>query len=413
MKRVVIIGGGFGGLTAAQALKNSNVEIILIDKTNHHLFQPLLYQVATAALSPADIAAPIRGILGRQKNVTVIMGEVNSIDRTNKTVKLNGKEIYFDYLVVAVGARHSYFGNNEWEKFAPGLKTLDDALSIREKILLAYEKAEYSNDPYEMQKYMTFVVVGGGPTGVEMAGAISEIANKSMIKDFRKIDPSKTKVILVEAADRILTSYDKDLSDKAGESLKKLRVIIKKNTMVTDINEEGVWLGKELLPAFNVIWAAGNTIPEITESLNTKLDKAGRVVVNKDCSIEEDENIFIIGDAACFYDNNGKILPGVSPVAMQQGRYVAKIIKKNIPKELRKPFQYFDKGNMATIGRAKAIMQIEKIKISGFTAWLAWCFVYILFLIGFRNKYKVMAEWIWHYITYKHGIRLITKNVLM
>jgi len=413
MKRVVIIGGGFGGLAAAKSLKNSDLEIILIDKTNHHLFQPLLYQVATAALSPADIAAPIRGILGKQKNITVILGEVISIDRTNKIIILSDKEIFYDYLIVAVGARHSYFGNYKWEKYAPGLKTLNDALTIRERILLAYEKAEYTNDPFEMQKYMTFVIVGGGPTGVEMAGAISEIANKSMIKDFKKIDPSKTKVILIEAADRILTSYDNDLSKSAVESLKKLGVIVKTNTMVTNINEDGVWLDKELIPAFNVIWAAGNMAESITKSLNTKLDKSGRVIVQQDCSIDEDENVFVIGDAACFNDNKGKILPGVSPVAIQQGKYVANIIKKNLSKNERKPFKYFDKGNMATIGRARAIMQVGKLKASGFIAWLAWCFIHIFFLIGFRNKYKVMSEWIWHYITYKHGIRLITQNVKM
>jgi len=409
MKRVVIIGGGFGGLSAAKALKKSNIEIILIDKTNHHLFQPLLYQVATAALSPGDIAAPIRGIVSKQKNIRVIMGEVHRIDVDSKKVFLNGDSVEFDYLVISVGSQHSYFGMERWEIYAPGLKTISDALKIRERILLSYEKAERLNDVKEIEKYLTFVIVGGGPTGVELAGAIAEIANKTMMKDFRKIDPSKTKIILVEADNRILTSYHPGLSSKAKKSLEKLGVTVLTGKKVTDISNKGVELGNEFIETTNVIWAAGNAVPSLIKLLNTETDRAGRAVVNSDCSIKNNPEIFVIGDAALFIEE-GKPLPAVAPVAIQQGRYVGKIIKEEIPYNERKPFRYFDKGNLATIGRAKAVMQIGKIKILGFTAWLAWVFIHIMYLIGFRNRYKVLAEWIWYYISYRHGIRLITNR---
>jgi len=409
MKRVVIIGGGFGGLSAAKALKKSNIEIILIDKTNHHLFQPLLYQVATAALSPGDIAAPIRGIVSKQKNIRVIMGEVHRIDVDSKKVFLNGDSVEFDYLVISVGSQHSYFGMERWEIYAPGLKTISDALKIRERILLSYEKAERLNDVKEIEKYLTFVIVGGGPTGVELAGAIAEIANKTMMKDFRKIDPSKTKIILVEADNRILTSYHPGLSSKAKKSLEKLGVTVLTGKKVTDISNKGVELGNEFIETTNVIWAAGNAVPSLIKLLNTETDRAGRAVVNSDCSIKNNPEIFVIGDAALFIEE-GKPLPAVAPVAIQQGIYVGKIIKEEIPYNERKPFRYFDKGNLATIGRAKAVMQIGKIKILGFTAWLAWVFIHIMYLIGFRNRYKVLAEWIWYYISYRHGIRLITNR---
>lgn len=407
MKKVVIIGGGFGGLSAAKALKKSNLEIILIDKTNHHLFQPLLYQVATAALSPGDIAAPIRGIVSKQKNIRVIMGEVERIDVESKKVFLNGDSVEFDYLVLSVGSQHSYFGKEQWEIYVPGLKTISDALKIRERILLSYEKAERLNDVKEIEKYLTFVIVGGGPTGVELAGAIAEIANKTMMKDFRKIDPSKTKIILVEADNRILTLYHPGLSSKAKKSLEKLGVTVLTGKKVTDISNKGVEFGNEFIETTNVIWAAGNAVPSLIKSLNTETDRAGRAVVNSDCSIKNNPEIFVIGDAALFIEE-GKPLPAVAPVAIQQGRYVGKIIKEEIPFDERKPFRYFDKGNLATIGRAKAVMQIGKIKISGFIAWLAWVFIHIMYLIGFRNRYKVLAEWIWYYISYRHGIRLIT-----
>ncbi len=407
-KRVIIIGGGFGGLTAAKELKNSDFEIVLIDKTNHHLFQPLLYQVATAALSPGDIAAPIRGVLNKQKNVRVIMGEVISIDRENRKVILKDDEVEFDYLIVSTGASHSYFGNDEWEKYAPGLKTISDALTIRERILLSFEKAEKFMGQKNVEPYLTFVVVGGGPTGVEMAGSIAEISKKTMLQDFRQIDPSKTKVILVEAMDRILGSYDESLSESAKSSLQELGVDVRLNKKVIDVNELGVKIDDEFIETQNIIWAAGNSASPLLKSLNTQLDKAGRVIVSEDCSINEDKNIFVIGDAAHFKDDDDNMLPGVAPVAMQQGKHVAEILKSDSPE--RKPFKYFDKGSMATIGRARAVMQSGKIKLTGFAAWLAWSFVHILFLIGFRNRYKVMAEWIWYYISFRHGIRLITNK---
>lgn len=408
-KKVVIIGGGFGGLTAAKSLKNADVDITLIDKTNHHLFQPLLYQVATAALSPGDIAAPIRGVLHKQKNVSVIMGEVTNIDVEGKKVNLNDNSIQYDYLIVAVGSRHSYFGKNEWENFAPGLKTLNDAITIRDKILLSFEKAEISKDENEIKKYTTFVVVGGGPTGVEVAGAIAEISKRTLRKEFRHVDPAKTKIILVEAQDRILTIYDSALSEKAKHSLEELGVEVRLNTKVENITNIGVKLNSDFIETPNVIWAAGNEIPSLIKSLNTELDRAGRVKVEKDCSVKNHPEIFVIGDAALVLHDD-KPLPGVAPVAIQQGKYVAKLISHEVSPLERKLFKYFDKGNLATIGRAKAIMQIGKIKVSGFVAWFAWVFIHILYLIGFRNRYKVLAEWMWYYVTYRHGIRLIIQK---
>ncbi len=408
-KKVVIIGGGFGGLNSALALKNANVEITLIDKTNHHLFQPLLYQVATAALSPGDIAAPIRAILKRQKNVRVIMDEIVEIDRKNKKVIGKECEAEFDYLIIATGARHSYFGKSEWEKFALGLKTIRDALSIREKMLISFERAERLNDPKEIEKCLTFVIVGGGPTGVEVAGAIAEISKKTMLQNFRNFDPSHTKIILLEAGERILSTYDPELSYAAQVALEELGVNVWVNKMVTGINEKGVMVGDKFIETPNVIWAAGNNASAMLKTLNAELDGSGRVIVKTDCSVKEEPNIFVIGDAANFSENN-KPLPGVAPVAIQQGKYVADIITKRTPRERRKPFKYFDKGNLATIGRAKAIMEVGKFKLSGFLAWLMWGVVHIMFLISFRNKYKVMSEWLYYYLSYKHGIRLITSK---
>lgn len=406
-QKVIIIGGGFGGLSAAKKITSPNIEVTLIDKTNHHLFQPLLYQVATAALSPADIAAPIRGILRSRKNIRVIMGYVEQIDVENKKIFLENETLEYDYLIVSIGSRHSYFGNDEWEKYAPGLKTISDALKIREKILLSYEKAERSHDENEINKYLTFAVIGGGPTGVELAGAISEIAHKTLMKDFRKIDPAKAKVILIEAANRILGTYDISLSEKAKASLESLGVTVLLNKKVTNISSDKISLGEETIEAANIIWAAGNKIPAIIKYLNSETDRAGRVLVLPDCSIKNHPEVFVIGDAALFIENN-KPLPGIAPVAIQQGKYVGKIINRQIDFSKRKPFEYFDKGTLATIGRARAVMQIGKFKISGFIAWSAWVFIHIMYLIGFRNRYKVLAEWMWYYISYKHGIRLIT-----
>jgi len=416
-RKVIIVGAGFGGLTAARSLKNSDCEILLIDKTNHHLFQPLLYQVATAALSPADIATPIRSVVNKQKNVKVILSEVKKVHLDNRKVFVSIedeqemlKEYSYDYLILAVGSKHSYFGKDEWAKYTPGLKTISDALYIREKMLLSFEKAELLNDDKEIEKYLTFVIVGGGPTGVELAGAIAEIAKRTMLKDFRNIDPSKTKILLVEASDRILPAFDSSLSDKAKKSLTKLGVNIFLNSKVTEINKDGVKINGKFIETYNVIWAAGNSIPSLIQSLNVEVDKIGRAIVQKDCSLKNHPEVFVIGDAALFMEDN-KPLPAIAPVAIQQGKYVANIIKKNIPPENRKPFKYFDKGIMATIGKAKAVAQIWKLKFSGLLAWIIWCFVHILYLISFRNRYRVMAEWIWLYITNRNGIRLITHKL--
>jgi NADH dehydrogenase len=407
MSKIVIIGGGFGGLMTAKALKGVNDEIVLIDKTNYHLFQPLLYQVATAALSPGDIALPIRAVFSKFKNVKVILDEVVSINRANRKVVLKDGEIGFDYLVIAIGSRHSYFGNDKWETKAPGLKTLGDALSIRERILISLEKAEKENDPEKRRKYLNFVIIGGGPTGVEMAGAIAEIAKKSLMRDFRNLKASDTNIYLIEAMPLVLNNYPQELSLKAQNDLAKMGVELKLGTKVTDVNSNGVNTDKGFFETKNIIWAAGNSVSPLLGSLNTKLDRAGRVYVKKDMSIEGDPNIFVIGDAALSFDEKGKQLPGVAPVAIQQGRYVGKIIKDKIQPENRKFFHYVDKGNLATIGRAKAVADIHGLKLSGFIAWAAWCFIHIFFLIGFRNRFRVMAEWAWYYITFRHGIRLI------
>jgi len=409
MKKVVIIGAGFGGLTAAKTLAKYNIPTTIIDKTNHHVFQPLLYQVATTALSPADIATTIRSVFSENKNVKVFLGEVTSIDKENKKVLFNGSEIDFDYLIVAAGSRHSYFGKNDWEKYAPGLKTLNDALKIREKILLSLESAEKETDPAKKQKYLNFVVIGGGPTGVELAGAISEIVSKNVIPDFRNIDASMTKVYLVEAMSKILTTYPDKLSTRALEDLKKLKVDVILNEKVTEVNEKGVRVGERFIESNNILWAAGNQVSPLIKSLGTETEKSGRAVVKDDLSLKENENIFIIGDAAAVQNDKGEYLPAIAPVAMQQGRYVAKVISKSLSANKRKKFKYNDRGTMATIGKAKAVGVVKGFKLSGFLAWLAWSFIHIMYLIGFRNRLRVMIEWIWYYITNRPGIRLIVK----
>jgi NADH dehydrogenase len=410
MKKVVIIGAGFGGLTAAKQLANKDFDVIIIDKTNHHSFQPLLYQVATAALSPADIATPIRSIFSDYKNVKVLLGEVKSIDRQKKKVFFNESEIEFDYLIVATGSRHSYFDKYEWEKFAPGLKTINDALKIREKILLSLEAAEKEIDPMKRQKYLNFLIIGGGPTGVELAGAISEIVNKNVILDFRNIDASMTKVYLIEAMSKILSSYPDSLSSHALKDLKKLQVDVILNEKVTEINESGVKTNNRFIESTNVFWAAGNQASPLIKSLATKTDRVGRAIVDDDLSIKEDENIFVIGDAAAVKNDKNEQLPGIAPVAIQQGKYVARVIAKKLIGKTGRKFKYNDKGTMATIGKAKAVGVIKGFKLSGLLAWLAWSFIHILYLIGFRNRLKVMAEWIWYYITNRPGIRLIVKD---
>ena len=409
MKKVVIVGAGFGGLTAAKALSKHDIDITIIDKTNHHVFQPLLYQVATTALSPADISTTIRSVFSENKNVKVLLGEVKSIDKQNKKVLFNGTEIEFDYLIIATGSNHSYFGNTEWEKYAPGLKTLNDALKIREKILLSLETAEKETDPARRQKYLNFVIIGGGPTGVELAGAISEIVNRNVIPDFRNIDDSMTKVYLIEALPKILSTYPDKLSEHAIEDLKELQVEVILGEKVTEVNENGVKVGDKFIESSNVLWAAGNQVSPLIKSLETETDKTGRAIVNDDLSLKENENIFIIGDAAAVKNEKGEYLAAIAPVAIQQGKFVSNIIAKNLLVKTRKKFKYNDRGTLATIGKAKAVGVVKGFVLSGVIAWLAWSFIHILYLIGFRNRLRVMVEWVWYYITNRPGIRLIVK----
>ncbi len=410
MKKVIIVGAGFGGLNLAKSLENENFNVTLIDKTNHHLFQPLLYQVATAGLSPADIAMPVRSLFRNSTNISVIMDEAIAIDKQNNKVILTNSQLDFDYLVIATGSKHSYFGNEKWSEIAPGLKTLNDALTIREKIIKSLELAEKEVDAVIREKYLTFVIIGGGPTGVEMAGAIAEIAKKTMIKDYKNFSPYDTKVFLIEAANRLLISFDEKLSKQAEEDLKKLGVKVFLNTKVIDIKEGEVITNNQTFKANSIIWAAGNQVSGLTSGLDVEKDRLGRVIVNFDCSINNHPNIFVIGDAANFKDEKGNPLPGVAQVAIQQGKFVAEIIKNNTPFENRPKFVYRDRGTMATIGKAKAVAEIKGIKLSGFFAWLLWSVIHVFFLIGFRNRIRVMIEWIYYYFTNNHGTRLIVKE---
>ena len=410
--KVVIVGGGFGGLNTAKSLKGAKLDILLIDKTNHHLFQPLLYQVATAALSPADIATPIREVFRGQDNFHVIMGDVVAIDKNKKEIVLgNGDRMDYDYLVLSVGASHSYFGNDPWEKFAPGLKTISDALKIREQVLISFERAERMDSLKEAAKYLNFVVIGGGPTGVEMAGAIAEIARKTMFKNFRNIHPEESKVYLVEATPYILPVYPQKLSLKAKEDLENLGVCVMVGKKVTNVSEAGVQIEDTLIPCRNVIWAAGNQASPLLKTLDVPLDRQGRVIVDSELNIPGHPEIFVIGDAAQAMGEDGKPLPGIAPTAIQQGRYVAKILKKLVPKDKRPPFKYFDKGYMATIGKSKAVVVAGKLQFSGFIAWLAWCFIHIVYLVGFKNRLVVMMQWFFVFLTGQRGARLIYRSL--
>lgn len=411
--KVVILGGGFAGINAAKSLGNSKFDVWIIDKTNHHLFQPLLYQVASASLSPGDIAVPIREILSPYENITVLMGEVLQIDKENNQIVLrNGDRIGYEYLIVALGARHSYFGNDQWEKFAPGLKTLADALKVRERILISFEKAERCDSISEAKRYLNFVIIGGGPTGVEMAGAIAEIAYQTMLKNFRRIDTTKTKIYLVEGSPHILPVYPERLSLKAQKYLEHFGVNVITGKRVTGVSTDGVSIeGGLLIPSENVLWAAGNQASPVLKSLNVPLDRQGRALVEPDLTIPGHPEIFVLGDAACAMDKKGKPLPGLAPVAVQQGRYVAQILRKRLPKKERPPFIYFDKGTMATIGKTKAIGTFGKIQFSGFIAWLGWCFIHILYLIGFRNRIVVLMEWLFSYFSSQRGARLINRPI--
>ena len=406
--RVVIIGSGFAGLNAAKALKNSPLDVMLIDKTNHHLFQPLLYQVATAALSPGEIAYPIREIFRGQRNTTTIMAEVVSIDKNNKKVHLiNGDMVSYEFLIIATGARHSYFGNDAWEKFAPGLKTIQDALSIREKILSSFEKAERLKTPADASKYLNFVVIGGGPTGVEMAGAIAEIAKTTLFDNFRRIKPETAKIYLIEALPNILPVYPTELSSEAQKELEDLGVIVITGKKVTNIDESSVTVEDQVIDTVNVIWAAGNQASSLLKTLDVPLDRQGRVIVEPDLSIPDHPEVFVIGDCCHCKGKDEKPLPGVAPTAIQQGRYVGHILKNNIAKQNRPPFSYFDKGSMATIGKGKAVAMVKKFYFSGFMAWLAWGFIHILYLVGFKNRLAVLIGWIGVFFSGQRGARVI------
>lgn len=408
---VVIVGGGFAGLNAAKNLAGAPVNVTLIDRRNHHLFAPLLYQVATAQLSPANIAQPIRGITRGQKNLSIVMGEVERIDSENRTVRVgDGAEFTYDYLIVAVGATHSYFGRDDWAPLAPGLKTLDDALYIRRRILLAFEKAEKVTEPQEQQALLTFIVVGAGPTGVEMAGAIAEIAHHTLTNDFGNIDSRKAKILLLEGLSRVLPPFHEKLSAKAEASLTKLGVTVRTNALVTGIDENGVNIGDERIDCNTVIWAAGVQISPLTKELGNiaTLDRAGRVPVERELHISGHPEIFVLGDASSARNAEGKPLPGVAPVAMQEGHWAAENIKRRIAGNAYLPFKYKDRGSMATIGRHHAVADIRGYRFNGFAAWAAWAVIHIFNLVGFRNRLLVGAQWLFSYFTYSRGARLIT-----
>ena len=409
--RVVIVGGGFGGLYAARALAGKNVQVTIVDRRNHHLFQPLLYQVATAALSPGDIAYPIRAVLRKQSNARVLLAEAASVDLTNHCLVLKDGNVPYDYLVLATGARHAYFGHEEWEESAPGLKSLEDALEIRRRILLAFERAERESDEHHRRALLTFVIVGAGPTGVELAGAIAEISRQVLVSDFRAIDPRDARVVLVEAGDRILSTFPVKLSEAAEASLKRLGVDILRSKRVTSIELGRVMLGPETIEAETVLWAAGVTASPLAQSLRVPLDRVGRVRVEPDLTVPGHPEVMVIGDLAVLIDQSGNPLPGVCPVAIQQGRHAARNILRVIQGSPTEVFHYRDKGNLATIGRAQAIADLGRFQISGIWAWLAWLFVHVFFLIGFRNRFVVIFEWAWAYFTFQRGARLITGDI--
>ena len=407
--RVVIVGGGFGGISAAKALKRAHADVTLIDRTNHFIFQPLLYQVATAALSPSDITAPIRFILRRQKNTEVLMGEVREIDPRKRVVRIDDslREIAYDYLVVATGSRHAYFGHNEWEPYAPGLKAIEDASEIRRRFLLAFENAEKSENEREQQEYMTFVIVGGGPTGVELAGALPYISRKALGPDFRRIDTRKTRVILVEAGPRILPSFPEDLAARAARDLKDLGVDVRVNSAVTRVGPNGVSIGEEIIPARTAFWAAGNNASPAGRFLDAPLDRAGRIQVSPDLSVPAHPEIFVVGDLATLLQD-GRLVPGVAPAAIQEGSFVGKTIVRELNRLPRETFRYRNKGDLATIGRSKAIADFGWVRFGGRLAWFLWLFVHIMYLVGFRNRVVVLYEWAYAYFTSQVGARLIT-----
>jgi NADH dehydrogenase len=405
--RVVIIGAGFGGLSAARRLAKSPFDVAVVDRHNYHLFQPLLYQVATAGLSPADIASPIRGILRGQQNVSVVLAKVSGVDLTAKEILAEGRRIAFDHLIIATGAEHAYFGN-DWSSYAPGLKTIDDATYLRRRILLAFERAEAEPDPDERRRLLNFVVVGGGPTGVEMAGAIAELAKRALASDFRSIDPRGARIFLIEAGPRLLAPFDPALSDAARRSLEQLGVEVRLGSGVTDCDCTRVSIGTERIETRTIVWAAGVKASPAAEWLAVASDRVGRVKVGADLSVPGHPDVFVIGDAACATGADGKPLPGVAPVAKQQGEYVADLLIARAAGKAVAPFRYRDAGSLATIGRKRAVAQLGAVKLSGFAAWLLWSLAHIYFLIGFRNRLVVTMNWCWSYLTFQRGTRLIT-----
>ncbi len=409
--RVVIVGAGFGGLSAARALRRAPVRLTVVDRRNHHLFQPLLYQVATAALSPGDIAYPIRAILRRQKNASVLLAEAVSIDTARRELLLKDGHLAYDYLILATGARHAYFGHDDWEPCAPGLKNLEDALEIRRRILLAFEKAERETDAARRRALLTFVLIGGGPTGAELAGAIGEISRRVLVADFRAIDPREARILLLEVGPRILPSFPEELSARAETALRGLGVEVRTGSAVTAVGPEFVEAGGTRLEAATILWCAGVAASPLAASLEVPLDRAGRVLVEPDLTVPGRAEVFVIGDLAAFLHQTGNPLPGVAPVAIQQGRHAAENIQRSHEGVARHPFRYSDPGNLAVLGREAAIAEIAGWKLSGFLAWLVWCFVHIFFLIGFRNRLIVMFEWAWAYFSFQRGARLITGNI--
>lgn len=410
-KHVVIIGGGFAGLAAARALNTSTVRITLIDRANHHTFQPLLYQVATAGLAPSDISVPIRWRLRRQKNTTVLLGDVTSIDPQAKTVTIDGGEaLAYDFLVVASGARHAYFGKDAWEAFAPGLKSLEDALNMRQRFLMAFERAERTHDEEERRANLTFVIVGGGPTGVELAGTIPDVAKSALVRDFRNIDTRKTRVLLVEAGPRILPTFPEDLSRAATRDLTELGVEVRVGTPVTDIDDASVVVGTERIPTRTVFWAAGNVASPLGRMLGAETDRAGRVKVDADCSVPGHPEIFVVGDLCVLQRPDGKPVPAVAPTANQTGSHAAKMIRATISGKPRTPFRYFHKGDLATIGRHKAVAAFGALHLSGYLTWFLWLFVHLMYLVGFRNRASVLLQWSYAYVTYQRGVRLISTH---
>lgn len=408
--KVIIIGGGFAGLSVAKKLANKkNIDVLMIDRRNHHLFQPLLYQVATAALSPADIATPIRSTLSSAHNIKVVLEEVIDIDRSQNLVITKDHKYTYDQLVVATGAVHSYFGHDDWEDFAPGLKSIEQATEIRRRILIAFEEAEKETDREKQREWLTFIIIGGGPTGVEMAGAIAEISRTTLEEDFRSIDPSSTRILLIEAGPRVLASFHPQLSKTASRDLENLGVQIWTHKRVTSVSADKVQFGEELVRARTVIWAAGVAASPLGKKLETELDSVGRVMVKADLSLPQDRHVFVIGDMCAFKWNN-TYLPGLAPVAMQQGRHVAQNILADAKSQARQDFQYLDKGSMATVGRKRAVVEIHRFHFAGFFAWLTWLFIHIYYLIGFRNRLFVFLQWTWSYMTFKRGARLIANH---